>query len=240
MFDRKQFEEEKLKNIEQAHKDQDLHAAALQFIAQGFRLGYGHNWTWLDMPIIQMPEDVVLVQEIIWKTKPDLIIETGVAWGGSIVLYASLLELIGNGQVIGIEQVLPEQNIAAIMNYKFSNRIKLFAGSSTDLTIFAEVNKLIQPNSKVMVLLDSNHTHEHVYNELQLWSGLVTPGCYLIVSDTIVEEIAEHRVRPWGVGNNPKTAMDQFLTQNNRFNKNNYYNKKTMCSFSRTGYLECI
>ncbi len=242
MFDRKQFDEEKEKNIREAYKSDELHNAALNFVTVSDRLNYAYNWTWLDLPIIQMPEDIVLVQEIIWETKPDIIIETGIAWGGSVVLYASILELIGKGQVLAIDKVLPQHNIDAIMRYNFSNRIKLFEGSSIDPAIVKEVTQLIKPHDKVMVLLDSNHTHEHVYDELNAWSSFVTSGSYLVVSDTVIEEIPAqtHRSRPWGHGNNPRTALDKFLSENSKFTRDNDYNYKAISSYTRNGYVKCI
>ncbi|NCQ55968.1 cephalosporin hydroxylase, partial [Candidatus Parcubacteria bacterium] len=180
--------------------------------------------------------------EIIWETRPDVIIETGIAWGGSVVLYASILELIGKGEVYAIDTVLPQHNIDDIKKYNFSNRINLFQGSSTDRKIVENISKKIKPTDRVMVLLDSNHTHEHVYNELQAWSRFVTPGNYLIVSDTVIEEISEqtHRPRPWGAGDNPMTAVNKFLSENNRFTQNNLHNQKALTSYTRNGYLKCI
>jgi cephalosporin hydroxylase len=203
---------------------------------------YSYNFSWLNRPIIQYPQDIVAMQEIIWETKPDVIIETGIAWGGSVVLYASILELIGKGQVLAIDKVLPQHNIDAIMKYNFSNRIKLFEGSSTDESIVNAIRNIIKPTDKVMVLLDSNHTHAHVYDELKIWESFVTSGQYLVISDTIVEEIPEqtHRSRPWGHGDNPMTALNQFLSENNKFTRDNDYSHKAICSFTRNGYLKCI
>jgi cephalosporin hydroxylase len=242
MFDRAKFNNQKEINIKNAYADAGLHDIALDFITRSDKVGYGYNWTWLDMPIIQMPEDIVLVQEIIWDTKPDVIIETGIAWGGSVVLYSSILELIGNGIVIAIDKVLPQHNIDAIMKYRFSNRVTLLEGSSIDPEIVKKVSEKIKPKDKVMVILDSNHTHEHVYEELKVWSPYVTSENYLIVSDTVVEEIPiqEHRPRPWGHGNNPMTAVNQFLLENKKFTRNNVYNHKAINSFTRNGYLKCI
>src|SRR5450432_4708936 len=135
MFDRTQFDLEKQQNIRKAFQDPELHQQALQFITKSDQHNYAYNWTWMGLPIIQMPEDIVLIQEIIWDVQPDVVIETGIAWGGSVVLYASMLELIGKGQVVAIDKVLPAHNIDQIMKYKFSNRIKLFEGSSVDSTI---------------------------------------------------------------------------------------------------------
>lgn len=242
MFDRQKFETEKADNIKTAYAKKDLHEASLNFITISDRLNYAYNWSWLNLPIIQMPEDIVLTQEIIWETKPDIIIETGIAWGGSVVLSASILELIGNGKVLAIDKVLPQHNIDEIMKYKFSNRIKLFEGSSTDSSIFESVSQLIKPTDKVLLLLDSNHTHEHVYDELNMWSQFVKPGGYIVVSDTVIEEIPEqtHRQRPWGKGNNPRTAIDKFLEENKNFTRDNIYNFKALNSFTRSGYIKRI
>lgn len=240
MFDRAQFDLERQQNINRAFQDPELHKKALDFIIKSDKHNYAYNWTWLGLPIIQMPEDLVLVQEIIWETQPDIIIETGIAWGGSVILYTSMLELIGKGQMIAIDKVLPQTNIDQIMKYKFSERIKLFEGSSTDPEIVNSVKHLVKPSDKVMVLLDSNHTHEHVYNELNIWSKFVTSNNYLIVSDTIIEEIPEqsHRPRVWGHGNNPMTATNLFLSENKCFTRENIYNSKAINSFTRSGYLK--
>lgn len=241
MFDRNKFEIEKSKNIKELYASKKINACALHFVEESDKHNYAYNWTWMNLPIIQMPEDIVIMQEIIWDTKPDVIIETGIAWGGSVVLYASILELIGNGKVIAVDKVLPNQNIKAIKNYRFSDRIQLIEGSSTDELIARDIKNQINPNDTVMVILDSNHTEEHVYEELQIYAPLVSNGHYLVVSDTIIEEIPEqaHRPRAWGYGNNPRTALDKFLLQNNEsFTRNNIYNQKAMSSFTRGGYVK--
>ncbi len=242
MFDRDQFDQQKQKNIENAFEDKELNDLALKFITKSDQHNYAYNWTWLGLPIIQMPEDIVIIQEIIADSKPDIIIETGIAWGGSIVLYASILELLGNGKVIGIDTVLPQKNIDQIMNYSFSKRIHLLQGSSTDQKIITQVKDLIKPSDKVMVILDSNHTHEHVFNELQAYKEFVSKDHYLVISDTVVEEIPAqlHRSRPWGHGNNPRTAVDTFLKEEVRFSRDNEHNKKAVNSFTRNGYLKKI
>lgn len=242
MFNRNQFDIEKEARVRSNYNNTELHNSALKFITVSDKFNYAYNWSWLDLPIIQMPEDIVLVQEIIWQTKPDIIIETGIAWGGSIVLSASMLELIGKGQVFAIDTVLPQHNIDAIKKYNFSHRINLFEGSSTDLNIVDSITRHINKDHKVMILLDSNHTHNHVYEELKTWSPFVTPGNYLIISDTVIEEIPiqHHRPRAWRHGNNPKTAVNEFLSVDNRFTLNNPYNHKAINSYTRNGYLECL
>ena len=242
MFDRKKFDEDKYSRIPKSHESKELNNAALDFVIASDRENYAYNWTWLNLPIIQMPEDIVIAQEIIWDIKPDIIIETGIAWGGSVALNASILELIGKGSVHAIDAVLPEHNISAIKDYKFSNRIHLYSGSSTDEGIVNRISSHIKEDDTVMLLLDSNHTHEHVYNELQVFSKFIKPGGYIVVSDTIIEEIPEqiHRPRPWGKGDNPRTALDKFLLENERFSRDNEYNHKALNSYTRNGYVKCI
>lgn len=238
-FDRKAFEEEKILFLEKQNKNEELQELALKFITEADKVNYEYQWTWLGMPIIQMPEDIVLFQEIIWETQPDIIIETGIAWGGGVVLYASILELIGKGKVIAIDTVLPQKNIDQIMKFPFSKRIHLLEGSSTDLSIFEKVKTLIQPKDKVMVILDSNHTHEHVYNELNLYAPLVSQGQYVIAQDTIIEKIPQqaHRVRPWGKGNSPLSAVEQFIAKNKQFTNSNPFNRRALTSCHMDGYL---
>jgi len=242
MFDREQFELDKHANAKAQAKDEDLKELALDFIVESDKHGYCYQWTWLDMPIIQMPQDIVATQEIIWKTQPDVIIETGIAWGGSIVFYASLLQLIGKGKVIAVDVALPQKNIDAIMKYPFSDRIHLHKGSSVAPETMDIIKGHIAAGDKVMVLLDSKHTHDHVLNELRLYAPLVTEGQYLIVSDTIVEDIPtqQHRPRPWGPGDNPKTALRQYLTESDRFAEDEYINNKLMLTYSPNGYCVCL
>lgn len=242
MFDRDQFEKDKRANAKSQANDEDLKKLALDFIIESDKYGYGYQWTWLDMPMIQMPQDIVVTQEIIWKTQPDVIIETGIAWGGSIVFYASLLQLIGKGKVVAVDVALPQKNVDAIMKYPFSDRIHLHKGSSVASETLEIIKGHIKDGDKVMVLLDSNHTHDHVLEELRLYGPLVSEGQYLIVSDTIVEDIPaqEHRPRPWGPGDNPKTALRQYMTETDRFAEDDYINAKLMLTYSPNGYCICL
>lgn len=240
-FDREKFESEKSQYISNMYHDVDLKKTSLDFTRKSYEYNYCYLWTWLGIPIIQMPEDVLFAQEIIWQNKPDVIIETGIAWGGSVVCYASILSLYHkHGKMIAIDRVLPQKNIDAIQDYSFKDSIYLLEGDSTDKALFQRVQNLIKPNDKVMLILDSNHTHDHVLAELELWSSLVTRGQFIIVADTIVEEIPEHkdRPRPWGKGNNPKTAVCAFLEKNKNFSDDNTYNKRSLISCNRDGYLE--
>ena len=242
MFDRNSFEHEKTQSIAGARSDAELIQKGLDFVSHSDRHKYGYNWTWMDLPIIQMPEDIVLTQELLWELKPDFVIELGIAWGGSLAMYAGFMELAGKGKVIGIDITIPEHNALAIMSCPVAARISLIEGSSIDEEIFNKVVQEIPEGSRVMLVLDSNHTHDHVYSELQLWSQLVRDGSYIIVSDTIVEHIPsqDHRPRPWGPGNNPGTAAQKFLLENSRFTSSNKYSDRAIASFNPAGYLKAL
>lgn len=204
---------------------------------------YTYNFDWLGLPIIQYPQDMVAVQEVIWETKPDIIIETGVARGGSLILSASILHLLNNnGRVIGVDIDIRPHNREAIENHPLAFRINLVQGSSTDAQIIEQVKSLISPNDKVMVILDSNHTHEHVLQELYAYSPLVSWGCYLVVMDTAIEDMPEDYFpdRPWGKGNNPKTAVHEFLKQTKRFEIDQSIQNKLLITVAPDGYLKCI
>ncbi len=241
-FDREQFEADRLKNAASLEKDQDLQRLALELIEKSDKHFHAYQWTWMGLPIIQSTEDIICAQELVWSVKPDVIIETGIAWGGSIILYASLLQLIGKGKIIGIDVALPQKNIDKIMGYPFSDRIELIQGSSVDEQVVAQAARHIKAGQSVMVMLDSNHTHEHVLKELELYSPYVTKDSYIIVSDTVVEDIPaqSHRSRSWGPGDNPKTAVNSFLKTTDRFILDPYYNAKTLITFDKGGYLKCV
>jgi cephalosporin hydroxylase len=242
MFIREDFESDKRKNAQAQSADKNLADVAHEFIVRSDKYGYGYQWTWLGLPIIQMPQDILLTQEIIWECKPDVIIETGVAWGGSVVLYASILQLIGKGNVVAVDVNLMDHVTAQIMGYSFSNRINLYKGSSVDPSIVSRIKSHIEPGQSVMVLLDSSHTHEHVLAELKLYAPLITKGQFLIVSDTVVDDIPPqgHRPRPWGPGNNPKTALVSYLKSTDRFVVDGYLNSKLMLTYSPGGYCRCV
>jgi len=186
---------------------------------------------------------MLATQEIIWKTQPDLIIETGIAHGGSLIFYASILELTGkNGHVLGIDIDIREHNRNEIESHPIFKRISMIQGSSTDQDIAEAVYKIAYGKKNIMVILDSNHTHEHVLKELQLYSPLVKKGGYLIVFDTIIEDMPEdfYSNRPWGKGDNPQTAVREFLKTNKRFEIDCETENKLLISMSPGGYLRCI
>lgn len=242
MFDRKDFDEKKLEHAGEMSRDESLRKRALELVIDSDKYGYGYQWTWLGLPIIQLPQDIVATQEIIWKTKPDVIIETGIAWGGSVVLYASMLQLMGKGKVVAVDLNLMEHVSDQIMSYPFSERIHLYKGSSIDPSIVEKIRSHIEPGQSVMVLLDSNHSHQHVLDELRAYGPLVTKGQYVVVSDTVVEDIPEqkHRVRPWGPGDNPKTALYAYLKETSRFEIDYEIDGKLLLSFSPHGYCRCL
>jgi cephalosporin hydroxylase len=215
----------------------------LDWILQSAKLKYTYNFTWMGRPIIQFPQDMIAMQEIIWKVKPDLIIETGIAHGGSIIYYASLLEMIGGeGKVIGIDIDIRPHNRIEIENHCMFKRIHLIEGSAIDPNIAQEVYKIAAGKQKILVILDSNHTHEHVLRELNLYSHLVTKDSYLVAFDTIVEDMPDDFFpdRPWGKGNNPKTAVWKFLEENNRFEIDKELEDKLLITVAPDGYLKCI
>ena len=240
MFDRDEFEKEKALEIKKAMADPEFIKKGKDFLIHGDLYKYGYYWTWLGLPIIQMPEDIVLTQEILWETKPDFVIEAGIAWGGSLAMYAAFQEIQGYGHVFGIDVTIPEHNRAAIMSTPVSHRITLIEASSSDPRTFETISKQIPNGSNILLILDSNHTHEHVLAELRLWSSLLQRGNYIIVSDTIVETIPEqiHRPRPWGPGNNPMTGMQQFLSENDQFSSSNSFSDRAFASFNPSGYLK--
>ncbi len=241
-FDRAKFEKDKIEFAEAQYGDAELRQKANDFLVHSYKHNYGYQWTWLDLPIIQMPQDIVITQELIWKNRPTVIIETGVAWGGSIVLYASLMQLYGEGRVVGIDLNLHDHVSDQIMSYPFSDRISLIKGSSTDESIVESIRSSITPEDRVMVILDSNHSHQHVLDELRIYAPMVTQGQHMIVSDTIVETIPSHDERPreWGKGNNPATAVWAYLEESDRFEVDEMVDKRLLMGFTPGGYLRCV
>ncbi len=206
------------------------------------RHGYSYHFRWLGLPIIQFPQDVVALQEIIWRTQPDLIIETGVARGGSLVFYASMLRLLGRGHVVGVDIDIRPENRAAIESHMFGKDITLVQGSSVDPAIVARVADIARDYSKVMVVLDSMHTHDHVLAELEAYAPLVSKDAYLCVLDTVVEFMADDHFpdRPWSRGNNPYTAVHAFLGGNRDFQIDTQIATKLLVTVAPDGYLKRV
>jgi len=237
------FEEERKLNIAQMGASQDITQSSLDWVCQTAKFRYTYNFNWLGRPIIQFPQDILAMQEIIWEMKPDLVIETGIAHGGSIIFYASMLELLGkDGQVLAIDIDIREHNRVEIEKHPMFKRITMIEGSSIDPGIVTKVYQFAQDKKQVLVILDSNHTHAHVLEELRLYSPLVTKDSYLVVFDTIVEDMPEDFFpdRPWGRGNNPKTAVWEFLKTNDRFEIDKEIENKLLITVAPDGYLKCI
>lgn len=237
------FETEKLENIRQLGKDHRLSVLSKEWIAGVSKHKYSYNFSWMGRPIIQFPQDIVAMQEILWQVKPELVIETGIAHGGSLIFYASMLELIGgNGQVLGVDIDIREHNRIAIEGHRIFKRITMIEGSSLDQEVVKQVYEFAKGREKVLVVLDSNHTHEHVLKELELYSPVVTKDSYLVVFDTIIEDMPEDFFpdRPWGKGNNPKTAVREFLKTNERFVIDRDIENKLVITVAPDGYLRCV
>jgi cephalosporin hydroxylase len=185
---------------------------------------------------------MIAMQEIIWQLKPDLIIETGIAHGGSLIFYASILELIGKGEVVGIDIDLREHNRKEIENHPMYKRITMINGSSVSEDTVNKVRAVAAGKQTVMVALDSNHTHDHVLKELEYYAPLVTPGSYCVVFDTIVEDLPDDYLpgRPWRKGNNPKTAVYAFLQANTGFVIDHSIDNKLLVSVAPHGYLRRV
>ncbi len=238
-----QFETEKKERIEKIAKDDNFKNLSIQWFIESVNNKYSYNFNWLGRPIIQYPQDIVALQELIWTVKPDLIIETGIAHGGSLIFSASMQELIGgSGQVLGIDIDIREHNKIEIEKHTMSKRIKMIQGSSTDENILRKVYNFAKDKKRILVVLDSNHTHEHVLKELISYSPLVTKNSYLIVFDTIIEDLPTtfYADRPWGRGNNPKTAVREFLKNNDRFIIDKEVENKLTITTAPDGFLKCI
>ena len=240
MNDIKNFLEFRNSNIKNyAHK----RAIGIEFQKATCPLNYIYNFDWLGLPIIQLPQDIVAIQEIIWQTKPDVIIETGVARGGSLMLSASILHLLnGSGKVIGVDIDIRSHNREAIEKHPLAHRIELIQGSSIEQNTVNQVKRHLKSNHKIMVILDSNHTYEHVLNELEIYNCFVTKDCYLVVMDTAIEDMPKEEFsdRPWGPGNNPKTAVWEFLNKNDNFIIDKNIENKLLITVASDGYLKKI
>ncbi|MEM2614444.1 MAG: cephalosporin hydroxylase family protein [Nitrososphaerota archaeon] len=243
MNEEEKFDLEVQSSIDKMSRDSALQEFSNKLMREIVRYKYSYFFRWLGRPIIQLPQDIIATQEIIWKVKPTLIIETGIAHGGGLIFYASILELIGGeGQVIGIDIDIRSHNRRAIEEHPLSKRITILEGSSTDPKVVQKVYETAQRKKPIMVILDSLHTHEHVLKELQYYSPLVTKGSYLIVLDTAIEDLPDDlwKDRPWSKGNNPKTAVLEFLRTNDRFVIDKEISNKLLITSAPDGYLKCI
>ena len=203
---------------------------------------YSYQFEWLGIPIIQMPEDLVIFQEIVYKTQPDFIIETGVARGGSIIFWASIQKLCGiTGKVLGVDIDIREHARNAINDSDFKDEIYLIEGSSVENQVVSQVKNHVLQHKKIMVVLDSNHTHEHVLSELEIYSKFVTKDCFMLVLDTVIDDLNIDPDRSWGPGSSPKSAVKEFMLKNSaEFTHEQSYEDRALLSVAPYGYWRKI
>lgn len=243
MDDTKQFEKDGVEEIARMGTDEALTAEAYAWMNRANRHKYSYHFSWMGIPIIQFPQDIVAMQELMWQVKPDLVIETGIARGGSILFYASMMEMMGiDGKVLGLDIDIRAHNRARIEAHPMFTRVEMIEASSVEEETGRRVAEIARRYKTVMVVLDSNHTHEHVAQELKLYAPLVTPGSYLVVFDTVVEFQDEslYPDRAWSVGNNPHTAVLEFLGKTDRFEIDKAIADKLQVTVAPDGYLKCL
>jgi len=229
--------------------DLKLTESAGEFFTRSHQLQYSYNFSWLGRPIIQYPQDIVAFQELVFNVRPDLIIETGIAHGGSLVLSASLLALLdvmdgidprqSKRKVVGVDIDIRPHNRQALDQHPLRFKMELIEGSSIEPSIIDEVRSHVNDSSKILVALDSNHTHDHVLAELNAYADLTSIDSYCIVFDTCVEDLpaGSSLDRPWDVGNNPKTAVHEWLKSHPEFEINTDIDTKLLISVAPSGYL---
>lgn len=252
------FQKEVFDRIHAMRVDKDLNAAASEFLQASIKPKYSYNFSWQGRPIIQYPQDIVAMQEIIWKVKPDLIIETGIAHGGSLIFSASQLALLemceaieahslfdprkSSRKVLGIDIDIREHNRTAIELHPMSSRIHMIQGSSINPDIISKVKNIAASYKTILVFLDSNHTHDHVLAELLAYASLTSIGSYCCVFDTLVNDMSadSYPDRPWGPNNNPKTAVLEFLNTHPEFQVDKMIQDKLLITVAPDGYLKRI
>ena len=252
------FEREVSERLDLNAADKMLQAAARGFLTASIASKYSYNFSWLGRPIIQYPQDIAAIQEIIWSTRPDVIVETGIAHGGSLVFTASMLALLDlcdaassgllvdprkpRRRVVGVDIDIRPHNREAIEAHPLANRIAMVQGSSIDLGVIDQVRAFVGEGRRVMVCLDSMHTHEHVLAELHAYAPMVTPECYCVVFDTVVEDLPKDAFadRPWGPGDNPKSAVHEFLKGCADFQIDASIHNKLQITVAPDGYLKRI
>lgn len=252
------FQNETAERIAANGRNQQLREAGLRFMHASTLPKYSYNFSWLGRPIIQYPQDMVAMQELIWRVRPDLIIETGVAHGGSLIFSASMLALLdlcdaatsgdvlspnsSHRRVLGIDIDIRAHNYAAIQAHSLASRIEMIQGSSIAEDVVAEVRARAADATRVLVCLDSNHTHAHVLAELQAYADLTSVGSYCVVFDTVIEDLPASMFtnRPWGPGDSPKTAVHEFLKTHTNFEIDSSIDQKLLVSVAPDGYLRRV
>ncbi|MEI6429551.1 MAG: cephalosporin hydroxylase family protein [Pseudanabaena sp. ELA607] len=243
-----QFEQAKSINIAGLGKDDRVKNAAMQFMLNSAPHQYTYNFSWLGRPIIQYPQDIMAMQELIWKVQPDLVIETGIAHGGSLIFSASMLELNAicggsqDAEVLGLDIDIRTHNREAIEAHPMFKRISMIQGSSIAPEIIEQVKEKAAGKQKILVFLDSNHTHDHVLAELEAYAPLTSVGSYCVVFDTLIEDLPDDMFgdRPWGVGNNPKTAVWEYLKNHPEFEIDQSIQHKLLITVAPDGYLQRV
>lgn len=239
-----EFKNERKLAIEEMSHDEELKNKSLEWMILADKYKYTYNYTWMGRPIIKFPNDMVLQQEIMWDIKPDLIIETGIAHGGSIIFSASLMEMMGiaDGHVLAIDIDIRKHNRELIEAHPMMKRITMIEGSSTAVDVVAQVQEIAKGKKCVMVILDSLHTHDHVLDELRIYSELVTVGSYMLLPDTFIELFPKgyFNDRPWDIGNNPMSAMREFMKSSDKFIIDHSRIDKLMITEGFDGYLKRI
>ena len=250
-----QFESERESRIGSFANDASFANLSRSWLEASMKRQYVYNFDWMGRPIIQYPQDMVAMQELVWRIRPDLIIETGIAHGGSLVLSASLLALLdmadaiaagvtldpskSHRKVVGVDIDIREHNRAAIEAHPMASRIQMIEGSSVDQATVTRVKDAAQGFTRIMVCLDSMHTHDHVLAELEAYAPLVSPGSYCVVFDTFVQDMPQgfFANRPWDVGNNPMTAVQAYLTDHPEFTVDIDMQNKLMVTVAPQGFL---
>ncbi len=243
--DRLEFEANKREMSLALGQDKQAFQQSLDTLFQLDKYDYAYLWSWMGVPIIQMPADIMATQEVIWNTRPDVIIETGVARGGSMIFMASLLKVIGKGKIIGVDIDIRAHNRDSIESHELSPLITLIEGGSTSEETLAKVKAEIPAGASVMVILDSDHSRDHVLAELRAYAPLVTEGQYIVVADTLLgqsdmSQTPTKRSKIWYPGDEPYAAVQQYLKETDRFETDAVLNGKLVLSSSPGGYLKCI
>ncbi|CAG1021310.1 Rhamnosyl O-methyltransferase [Methylococcales bacterium] len=254
-----EFLDEVNENIRRLSANADLPKKTMDWmLAAGITGNYTYNFSWLGRPVIQFPQDILAMQELIWAIKPDLIIETGIAHGGSLIFSASMLAVLDlsealeadvtidpkNSQrrVLGIDIDIRAHNRAAIEAHPMASRIQMIQGSSIDPEVIEQVKQIAKNYQRILVCLDSNHTHEHVLAELEAYAPLTSLNSYCCVFDTLIEDMPEEMFpdRPWGHGNNPKTAVWDYLQGHPEFEIDKSIQHKLLITVAPDGYLRRV
>jgi cephalosporin hydroxylase len=242
------FQTERNDNIAAISDDKEFANKTSAWLHHAQERKYSYQFDWMGLPIIQYPQDVLAMQELVWSIKPDLIVETGIARGGSAIFYASLLELNAmcggptDAEVVAIDIDIRDHNRQAIETHPMAKRLQMIEGSSIDTNIVEQVKSRAAGRKSILVCLDSNHTHDHVLEELRAYAPLVTKDSYMVVFDTLIEELPHDAIgeRPWGPGDNPLTAIHKYLQEDDRFEIDEDRHTKLQITVAKEGFLKCI